>query len=250
MTVPELIRFQNVDLGYGGSVLLKNISLAFAPGEAIGLVGPNGAGKTTFLRAVLGLLAPLRGTIQRDRSRRFAYVPQVEDLNFFWPLTVREAVELSPRSRRPLGRMTAHEKDMVEASMDKTGVSKIGHLLLRDVSGGQRQRTILAQALSQEPDVLLLDEPTRGLDVVAERDLLSLIKGLKSHRFTILLVSHSLQIPLNLTDRLLLFNNGAVVDTNPKEILHTKKLEDIYGVPFLHHEHNGMRWVMALEGKS
>jgi ABC-type Mn2+/Zn2+ transport system ATPase subunit len=145
--------------------------------------------------------------------------------------------------------MTAGEKAAVQGAMEKTGVSAIGDLLIREASGGQRQRTILAQALSQEPDVLLLDEPTRGLDVVAERDLLALIAGLKYQNLTILLVTHSLQIPLNLTERILLFKDGAVIDACTEELIQTKKLEQIYGVPFLHHEYNGQRWVIALGDK-
>ncbi len=246
----DLVRFERADLGYRGAAVLKDVSLAFAPGESVGLVGPNGSGKTTFLRSVLGLLPPLKGAASRDRSRRFAYVPQAEDMNFFWPLTVREAVELAARSRRPWGSLKAREEEVISASMEKTGVSRIADLLLGEVSGGQRQRAFLAQALSQEPDVLLLDEPTKGLDVVAERDLLSLIEGLKSRKLTILLVTHSLQIPMNLTERILLFKDGAVIATDPDELVRTKKLEEVYGVPFVHHEHNGMRWVTALGGKS
>jgi ABC-type Mn2+/Zn2+ transport system ATPase subunit len=245
----ELIRFQDADLGYGRSAVLKGVSLGISSGEAVGLVGPNGAGKTTFLRAVLGLLRPLKGTVHSDRNRRFAYVPQADGMDFFWPLTVRGAVELAIRSRRPFGRMTGGEEAAVRGAMEKTGVSAIGDLLLREASGGQRQRTILAQALSQEPDVLLLDEPTRGLDVVAERDLLTLIEGLKSKNLTILLVTHSLQIPLNMTERILLFKDGVVIDAGTEELVKTKKLEQIYGVPFLHHEHNGQRWIAALGGK-
>ena len=245
----ELIRFQDADLGYGRTAVLKNVSLGISSGEAVGLVGPNGAGKTTFLRAVLGLLRPLKGAVRSDRNRRFAYVPQADGMDLFWPVTVRGAVELAVRSRRPFGRMTAGERAAVQSAMEKTGVSAIGDLLLREASGGQRQRTILAQALSQEPDVLLLDEPTRGLDVVAERDLLALIEGLKSKTLTILLVTHSLQIPLNMTERILLFKDGAVIDACTEELIQTKKLEQIYGVPFLHHEHIGQRWIAVLGDK-
>ncbi|HNC73837.1 MAG TPA: ATP-binding cassette domain-containing protein, partial [Elusimicrobiota bacterium] len=116
--------------------------------------------------------------------------------------------------------------------------------LLGEVSGGQRQRAVLAQALCQSPDVLVLDEPTKGLDVMAERDLLDLIAGLRSQRLTILLVSHSLQIPLNFTDRILLFAEGRVVDTTPGELTTTNRLEEIYGAPFAHLEQEGMKWAM------
>src|SRR5690242_19227579 len=161
MTEAPLIRFQDAVLGYGKAAILSGVSLDIVRGESLGLVGPNGAGKTTFLRAVLGLLRPLSGDVIRDRSRRFAYVPQAEEINFYLPLSVRETVELALRAHKPFGRLSAEEAARVEASMAKTGVTSIGHKLLGEVSGGQRQRTILAQALSQDPDVILLDEPTR-----------------------------------------------------------------------------------------
>jgi ABC-type Mn2+/Zn2+ transport system ATPase subunit len=209
----------------------------------VGLVGPNGSGKTTFLKTALGLIPVLGGTVHRDSARRFAYVPQAQDLNFLWPITVREAVSLAVRSKRFYGRATPGDRARIDAAMEKTGVAPIADMLLRDASGGQRQRAILAQALSQEPDVILMDEPTRGLDVVAERGLLSLIEDLKSQKMAILLVTHTLHIPLNLADRILLFAGGSVVASTPGELMSTDKLEKIYGVPFLKQEAHGVKSV-------
>jgi ABC-type Mn2+/Zn2+ transport system ATPase subunit len=245
MTPSTLIRFNEADLGYGKTPVLRQVSCAIASGESVGLVGPNGSGKTTFLRAVLGLLKPSRGSVETDRGRRFAYVPQAENLNFFWPLTVREAVLLAFRSKRAWGRLTAEERDSAESAMERTGITPIAGRLLSEVSGGQRQRTILAQALSQKPDVLLLDEPTRGLDVVAEEDLLSLIQQITAERrMTLLFVTHTLQIPLNYTEKILLFADGSVIGATPEELIRTDKLETIYGRPFTHGEKDGVRWVL------
>ncbi len=243
-----IIEFKNVDLGYGKSAILSKVSCSIAQGDSVGLVGQNGSGKTTFLRGVLGLLSSSRGTIEVDRSQRFAYVPQVENLNLFLALTVREVVLLVHRSKRAFGKVAAQDRENVETAMERVGISKIASLLFKECSGGQRQKTILAQALSQKPDVLLLDEPTRGLDVVAERDFLSLIQNLQTEStITILFVTHSLQIPLNFMEKILLFNEGRVIATTPHELLNTKKLEEIYGAPFLHHEFGGFRWVMPLK---
>ncbi len=237
-----LLSLRSADLGYGRSVVLRDVNSVVRRGESVGLVGPNGSGKTTFLLSVLGLIPLLRGSVELDRSRRFAYVPQSEAVNPFWPLSLRETVCLPFRGRRAFGRVLPEEREAVRAAMEKTGIEGMGDLLFREASGGQRQRTILAQALAQAPEVLFLDEPTRGLDIVAERDLLVLIRRLKSSDLTLFVVSHSLHIPLNYTERILLFNAGRVIESTPDELVRTRKLEEIYGVPFAHHEMDGYRW--------
>lgn len=240
----DLLRFENACIGYSRTEVLRAVNLAFAPGEPVGLVGPNGSGKTTFLRAALGLLPPREGKIHRDTSRRFAYVPQADQINALWPLTVRETAELPARASRVFGRQTPAERDRAERALSEVGLAGIADRLIRDVSGGQRQRAVLAQAIAQSPDVLLLDEPTKGLDVVAERDLLTLIAGLSTGGRTVFVVSHSLYIPLNLSKRILLFHQGQVIATTSDEILKTKRLEEIYGIPFVQMERDGQRWVV------
>jgi ABC-type Mn2+/Zn2+ transport system ATPase subunit len=238
-----LIEMEKAGLGYGRVPVLRGVTCRIEPGEAVGLVGPNGAGKTTFLRSVLGLLKPRSGRVSVDRSRRFAYVPQAEEHNAAWPLTVRETVALALRARRPFGRLDARAAAVVDESLARVGASHLADRLFRDGSGGQRQRVLLAQALSQGPDALLLDEPTRGLDVVAEREFLVLLADLKRRGMTLLLVTHSLHIPLNFCARILLFKDGAVHGATPDELMATRRLEEIYGVPFLRVERDGGRWV-------
>ncbi len=243
----SLVQFNAVALGYRKTKILNEVFCSIDRGDSVGIVGPNGSGKTTFLRGVLGLLKPLAGTIHLDPFQRFAYVPQIEELNFFLPLTVQEAVLLSPRSERILGRITREEKQTAQLCLEKVGLSAAADSLLRECSGGQRQRAILAQALSLKPNILLLDEPTKGLDVVAERDFLALIEKLRvEEKLTILFVTHTLQIPLNFMNKILLFNKGSVIQTTPAELVETKKLEEIYETPFLHHEFHGFRWVLPL----
>lgn len=213
-------------------------------GECVGLVGPNGSGKTTFLKGVLGFLPPQRGRLHLEASRRYAYVPQLDSLNLNWPLTAKEVVSLASRSKRIFGWLTSEEKSRIENAIEKAGIKGISGRLYSEMSGGQRQRAILAQALSQTPDILLLDEPTRGLDVVAEREFLDLIQKLRSEqKLTVLLVTHTLHIPINFSDKILLFKSGAVIETSPQELMKTNKLEEIYGIPFSHHEAEGIRWV-------
>jgi len=246
MSGAPLIRLENAALGYGRRAVLQDVSCAVHAGECVGIVGPNGAGKTTFLRAVLGFLRPTAGRLTVDRTKTFAYVPQQEEINTLWPLRVKDVVFLGDRAKRPFGRIAPEERRAAEEVMEDVGIAPIADALFAQVSGGQRQRTILAQALAQRPDVLLLDEPTRGLDVVAEKDLLAIVRRLKG-RLTILLVTHTLQIPLNFTERILLFKGGRLFDTTAEELTRTSKLEEIYGTPFLQQEHEGFRWVAPRE---
>ncbi len=239
-----LIQFENADLGYGSPPVLRGVNLQIRVGESVGLVGPNGCGKTTFLRTVLGILRPVAGTIQRQPGPRFAYVPQADEMNVLWPMTVADVVQLPARALRWGGRLSGADRRNADEAMARAGVTEIRNTLLRDVSGGQRQRTAIAQALAQSPDVYLLDEPTKGLDVVAERDLLGLVAGLSEGGKTVFLVSHSLHIPLNLSKRILLFHQGAVLSSTPDEIINHRRLEEIYGVPFIHMEQNGHRLVV------
>lgn len=246
---PVLIEFQGATLGYGRTAVLRDVNCKILLNESVGLVGPNGSGKTTFLKAVLSLLAPVKGKINVDRSLRFAYVPQADSWNFSWPLTVRESVYLAARSKHPFGKIRDDEEDNAQAAIKTAGLASIADRLVTEISGGQRQRTILAQALSQRPDVLLLDEPARGLDVAAEHELLMLIDELRaSERMTILLVAHTLHIPLNHCDKVLLFTGNEVVETTPDELVHTKKLQQLYGMPFVLEERQGKRWA-APSGK-
>lgn len=242
MSARALLEMEGADIGYGRGPVLRNVDCRVAAGEAVGLVGPNGSGKTTFLRAVLSLLPPLAGRVSVDRSRRFAYVPQAEEHNPAWPLTFRETAELPLRARRPFGRLSTEESATVQDALARANITPLSGRLFRDGSGGQRQRGLLAQALSQSPDALLLDEPTRGLDVVAERDFLRLLSGIKARGTTLLLVTHSLHIPLNFCGRILLFKDGAVHGATPDELMSTRRLEEIYGVPFMKVERDGGRW--------
>ncbi|MBL8023828.1 MAG: metal ABC transporter ATP-binding protein [Elusimicrobia bacterium] len=247
-TIP-LIRFENADLGYGHRVVLRGVNLDIFDGESVGLVGPNGCGKTTFLRSVLDLLRPLSGRVDRRSGPKFAYVPQAEEMNLFWPLTVKDVVELPARSLGWGGRLGDLARQRVVEAMAVTGVAPLGDRLLRELSGGQRQRTAIAQAVAQAPDVYLLDEPTRGLDVVAERDLLELVAGLSKGGKTVFLVTHSLSIPMNLSTRILLFHEGRVISSTPDEMIDSRRLEDVYGVPFVHMEQEGQRWVVPARPK-
>jgi ABC-type Mn2+/Zn2+ transport system ATPase subunit len=233
-----------VTLGYSGDPVLSDVTLDIPAGGFTALVGPNGAGKTTFLRALLRRLTPRAGSVTLDGSKRLSYVPQLDAMNMHWPLTVGEAVSLALQARRPFGRLGAGEREAVAQALTLAGLDGVADRPLRAVSGGQRQRAVLAQALAQRPDALLLDEPTKGLDVAAEGQFLDLLKRLKDERgLTILFVTHALPTALNHASQILLFHQGRVVATTPEALVETRVLEDVYGTPFVHAERDGLRFV-------
>ena len=246
-----VIELKEVELGYRGKPVVRRLNCVIERGDSLGIVGPNGSGKTTLLKAILGLIPPLSGEIHTDMSLRFAYVPQTEMLSLRLPLTVRDVVYLALKSRRSLGWITADERQAAERAMERVGIAPIRNQTLRDCSGGQRQRAILAQALSQKPDVLLLDEPTKGLDVASEHAFLSLMEELKAEEnLTILFVTHVLQIPLNYMKKILVLSQGVGVLSTPDELISTRKLDEIYGVTFVRAGASGVRWATPLRGKS
>lgn len=214
-----MIEVRDASFGYGGRPVVSGVSCRIERGSFSGLVGPNGSGKTTFLRGLLGKGTLLSGTVTVAEGARFAYVPQADSMNLFWPLTLRQTALLGLRSRRPFGRMTQEELLSADLALERTGLSGLGELSLREASGGQRQRAVLAQAIALSPDVLLLDEPTRGLDIQAESALIKLIEELRRERgLTVIMVTHSLSIPLNHAEKILLFGDGKASWKTPAEV--------------------------------
>jgi ABC-type Mn2+/Zn2+ transport system ATPase subunit len=249
-SLKAVFALKEADLGYKGQTVLRNVQCQIERAQTWALVGPNGSGKSTFLKTILGTLKPLRGQIERDASLTLAYVPQSSQINLFLPLTVEEAVALRHRAQNFWGRLPGKCRDQIEQALEQTGLKDIRHKLLRECSGGQRQRAILSAALSQNPQVLLLDEPTKGLDVVAEHDFLELLSGLhQTQNLTLLFVTHSLAIPLNHMQKVMLFNTGMVTAADTQDLIATSILEKIYKIPFLHHEHQGQRWVAPLRAQ-
>ena len=196
--MPEaLVNLRDVSLGYEGRPILQHVSLAIERGEFLALLGPNGAGKTTLLRGVLGLIPILAGTIEYGFDRLASppgYVPQRETLDPIFPLTAFEVVLMGTYARlpllRPIGR---RERASANDCLEQVGLAALGNQPFWALSGGQKQRVLIARALAVEPEVLLLDEPTAGVDVAAEEVILDLIARLNRERgLTVGLVCHHL----------------------------------------------------------
>jgi ABC-type Mn2+/Zn2+ transport system ATPase subunit len=231
-----ILEFRSVSLGYGRTVVVRDVSFALHQGEFFGLVGPNGAGKTTILRAILGTLRPLQGQILRPPGAArlcFGYVPQRDTIDDILPYTVREVVLMGRYRRLGLLRRPARQDhDAVGRSLEHAGIADLGSSLFRDLSGGQKQRVLIARALAMGPDVLVLDEPTNGMDLSSRTSILALIAHLhRSEHLTILMVSHLLDDVANHAARLAVVDRGLFQVGRVEEILTGANLSSLYAMP-------------------
>jgi ABC-type Mn2+/Zn2+ transport system ATPase subunit len=225
----EIIKFINVNTGYHNKVVHSGINISIEKNDFIGIVGPNGAGKTTFLKTLLGCLKPVSGKIER-RELIFGYVPQRDMVQPLLPYTVHDVVLMGRYPLMGLIRFpSADDRRMVRECLDRAGILGIEYSIYKSLSGGQRQRTLIARALVSKPDVLILDEPTNGMDTPSHHALLNLIEDLQEqNHLTVLLVSHLLSDVANLVKKLMLLDQGSYQIGPIEELLSEEKLGRTY----------------------
>lgn len=249
---PPLVRFDHVGCGYGAGTVIDDVSFELLAGDFLGVVGPSGAGKTTVLRALLGLVPTRYGAVTRQPGLRIGYVPQVEAVDWSFPVTVRDVVEMAIASRR-FGRRPAADRERASAVLARLGLADLATRHIRDLSGGQQQRVFLARALVGRPDLLVLDEPAGNVDVATRHEILHLLADLRRRGpgverersvLTILLTTHDLNGLAAHLPRLICFNRTVVADGPPHEVLHPYVLERTYGAPMEVLQHGGMPVVL------
>ena len=248
--VRTLIEFCGVDLGYRRRVMLSKLDFEILDGELFGIVGANGAGKTTILRAMLGILAPLGGRIvyEGGASRmRFGYVPQRAFVDELFPLTAREIVLMGRYGLLPPGRRPSErDREAAERQLELVGIGHLAGKRFRDMSGGQKQRTLFARALAAEARVLLMDEPTDGMDLEGQQSILDLIATLRREtRVTVVYVTHRLNELASSADRLLLLHDGRVRVGPVAELMTSSVLGELYGVSVEVAHVNGKRVILT-----
>jgi ABC-type Mn2+/Zn2+ transport system ATPase subunit len=243
----EPIHFDHVSLGYGKRPLLTDIDFRVPEGDFLGVVGPNGSGKTTILRALLGTLKPLAGEVHLASGLRFGYVPQRDQVDYGFPLKVVDVVMMGRYDRIGLGRRPgAADREAAHVALEHVGIRDLADRQLASLSGGQRQRALIARALVGQPNVLILDEPTNGMDLVSTTQILGLARELHERdRLTVIMVSHALNEVANYVDRIALVMNGAFRIGSVDEILSEKVLSDMYGIPVEVDSFDGHRVVLA-----
>ena len=214
------LRLRGVTFGYGHAApVLRNVDLDVQQGEFVAIAGPNGGGKTTLVRVVVGLEQPSSGSVEL-MVRKIGYLPQRTQAGIDAPVTVRELVTTGRASRtRLLGPLNAVDRDSVQEAIDRVGLSPHADRRLSTLSGGQQQRAFIAKALAADPELLVLDEPTTGVDVEAQEAIASLLQRLRSElEMTILYVSHEFGAVERFVERIVLVRGGIVFDGPPSAL--------------------------------
>ena len=244
---PDVIRVSDITVRQNGLIVLDRVSLTVAKGEFTALIGPNGAGKTTLIRVILGLVKPSAGTAEvlcepahklGAKRTKIGYVPQIFDIDLNFPVTVFEVVLMGTYGRLGVAKRPGPQEHAAALeALEKVGVSDLRSRPIGRLSSGQRQRVFIARALANGPELLLLDEPTTGVDVETTSGLYTLLSALKKEQVTILIASHDIGVVAAYTDKVACLNKSLVAHGRPDEIGKSDALKKMYGghVAYLHH---------------
>jgi len=255
---PWALEVQGLWAGYGRLTALEDVTFQVAKQEILGVIGPNGSGKSTLMKAILGLVKPWQGGIKvlgqsgGHQRRRVGYVPQVEQVDWDFPVTVGDVALMGRYARRGLLRRTNREdKDAADAALQRVGMFPFKQRLIGELSGGQRRRVLLAQALANNPSLLLMDEPMAGLDATAQHQLLDIIEDLRLEGATIVMSTHDLSCVSTCAAKVACLNRRLIAFGPPSEVLTEKVLNQTFGTHLLlvhmdgqayayqHHVHEG-----------
>jgi ABC-type Mn2+/Zn2+ transport system ATPase subunit len=206
---------------------LDGVSLTVNTGAALGIVGPNGSGKSTLLKTVAGLVQPTAGTVRvfglapgNLPAGSIGYVPQAEDVDFSFPVNVRDVVSMGRTPHLgPFRRFSAHDRAAIDEAIAALDLGPLVDRHIAELSGGQQQRAFVARAIAQEPKLLLLDEPTTGVDAATEDALLHVIRALVRDGLPVMMTTHDLDRASEWFDRLIVVNRRVLADGDPVTVL-------------------------------
>ncbi|HYI21938.1 MAG TPA: metal ABC transporter ATP-binding protein [Candidatus Limnocylindrales bacterium] len=232
-----LVVFEQVTCGYDRAPVLTDIDLTIERGAFVGIVGPSGAGKTTLLRAMVGAVPKLRGRVTIGgrpvgfgTTPNVGWVPQLETVDWNFPATVHEVVLMGRWGNHPWRPWTSRaDKQRVDELLEQLGIAGLGSRHIRELSGGQQQRVFLARAMVGRPDLLLLDEPTSGVDIKTRDDILHLLADLNADGITIVLTTHELNSVAAHLPWVVCVNRGIVAEGDPEQIFTSGVLGRTYG---------------------
>jgi len=230
----------HVAAGYRGTPAIEAIGLTVEAGDFIGVVGPSGAGKTTLLHVLTGAVAPQAGSVARRAGLRIGYVPQVQSVDWTFPVTVSECVLMARAATRWRPWLRADDQRDAAELLDQLGLGGLADRHIRELSGGQQQRVFLARALLQQPDLLALDEPTSGVDLRTRHEVLHVLRDLNAGGLAILLTTHDLNGVAAHLPSLAFLNRRIVAAGAPNDVLTSDVLRRTYGAPLDVLVHAGM----------
>jgi ABC-type Mn2+/Zn2+ transport system ATPase subunit len=237
----DIVRLDEVTFRYGDEAVIRDVTLSVAADDMVGIVGPSGSGKSTLLKLIAGALAPTGGRVIRTSAgRRIGYVPQVETVNWNFPVTVGEVVGMARTRGRWLPWQSAAERSDVDEMLGRLGLGGLTHRHIRELSGGQQQRVFIARALLAGAELLLLDEPTSGVDVRTRHDVLHLLADLNHEGLAIVLSTHDLNGIAAHLPRLVCLNRSVIADGTPEAVITPGTLERTYGARMDVITHGGM----------
>ncbi|MDA0734602.1 MAG: metal ABC transporter ATP-binding protein [Chloroflexi bacterium] len=242
-----IVELKDVTCGYEGQRVLKNIDLRIMPGDFVGLLGPSGSGKTTLLRTILGATNMFGGTVTvqgvaTSRKRpRAGYVPQLETIDWNFPVTVEEVVMMGRTMNNPLFPWhKAADKKLAQEMMERLGISHLLKRHIRELSGGQQQRVFLARALVSSPKLLLLDEPTSGVDIKTRDEVMHLLHDLNHQGVTVILTTHEINAVAVHLPWLVCLSGHILAEGPPSEVITTENLLRTYGAEMPVVQYQGM----------
>jgi len=232
-----VIELAGVDFGYTSTPVIEDVSLRIAPGEYAAVVGPNGSGKSTLMQLMLGLLRPDEGTAKLfgesshtfDDGSRIGYVAQQASASKGMPITVREVVKMGRFPHVGFGRLSDRDWEIVDRALDTVGMTAFANRRVTQLSGGQRQRAFIARALASEADLLVLDEPTVGVDIESVEAFYDLLDSLNREGITVLLIEHDLSAVAEHADRVVCLNREIYFDGPTEEFVESDALARAFG---------------------
>lgn len=216
----ELVRLENAGIRRDGRWLVRGVTFSVMPGEIVTLIGPNGSGKSTTAKMALGIDRPDEGLAKRNSGLVVGYVPQKLGIDWTVPLSVERFMRLT----NPLG-----EKEL-KTALSRTGIADLRHAEIKNLSGGEFQRAMLARAIARKPNLLVLDEPVQGVDFTGETAIYDLVARIRDELGCgILLISHDLHLVMSATDKVICLNGHMCCQGAPKAVAETSEYKKLFG---------------------
>jgi manganese/iron transport system ATP-binding protein len=229
------VQLKHATVRYGDVDALNDVTFDLQPGQLVAVVGPNGAGKTTLFQVIVGVLPLTQGSVHvyghgPGGHICIAYVPQRSQVDWSFPVTVSEVVMMGRIRRLGLFRWPRRgDWDFVRGALQRVGMERLSERQIGELSGGQQQRVFLAQALAQEAELVLLDEPLAGLDLPSKEAIFGILEELKQDGVTLLVATHDLNVAAERFDRIMLLNRRLITFGPPSEVMNRENLLQAFG---------------------